>query len=71
MGSTEVVSNGNSLKHPHVDEHGSSLGKHNKSLEQSAAIPASTVSLSCLQNCDSLFDSARLLNSMLAVIKIS
>ena len=38
---------------------------HNKSLEQSAVVPASTVSLSCLQNCDSLFDSARLLNSML------
>ena len=39
--------------------------KSNKSLEQSAGIPASTVSLGCLQNCDFLFDSARLLNSML------
>jgi CubicO group peptidase (beta-lactamase class C family) len=38
---------------------------HNKSLEQSAAIPTSTVSSGCLQNCDSLFDSARQLNSML------
>jgi hypothetical protein len=41
------------------------MALYNKSLEQSAAIPASTVTLGCLQNYDSLFDSARLLNSML------